>query len=80
VLSGSKVYLLELGQESFSSPLKSPRLPLLMQTQSIITHRSSVKFMKFLVFGGGGKVSRHFARLASSEGHEVVSVIRDDSQ
>jgi len=35
--------------------------------------------MKFLVFGGGGKVARHFARIAGQQGHEVVSVIRDDS-
>ncbi|ORY27757.1 hypothetical protein BCR39DRAFT_565604 [Naematelia encephala] len=32
----------------------------------------------FLVFGGGGKVARHFARLAVMEGHEVVSVVRND--
>ncbi|GFZ46665.1 hypothetical protein JCM24511_03885 [Saitozyma sp. JCM 24511] len=34
--------------------------------------------MKFLVFGGGGKVSRHFARLATAEGDEVVSVVRNE--
>lgn len=35
--------------------------------------------MKFVVFGGGGKVAQHFARLASAEGHEVLSVVRNDT-
>jgi uncharacterized protein YbjT (DUF2867 family) len=36
--------------------------------------------MKVLVFGGGGKVSRHFARLATADGDEVVSVVRNEDQ
>lgn len=34
--------------------------------------------MKLVIFGGGGKVARHVARLRGS--HEVTSVVRDDSQ
>ena len=36
--------------------------------------------MKYLVFGGGGQVALHFAKTAITKGHEVVSVVRDDSQ
>jgi len=36
--------------------------------------------MKYLVFGGGGQVALHFAKTAIAKGHEVVSVVRDDSQ
>lgn len=36
--------------------------------------------MKFLVFGGGGKVARHFAKIAVKDGHEVISVVRNDDQ
>jgi len=36
--------------------------------------------MKYLVFGGGGQVALHFAKTAIANGHEVISVVRDDSQ
>jgi hypothetical protein len=36
--------------------------------------------MKYLVFGGGGQVALHFAKTAIAKGHEVISVVRDDSQ
>ena len=36
--------------------------------------------MKFIVFGGGGKVARHFARLAVADGHSVISVVRNEDQ
>lgn len=36
--------------------------------------------MKFLVFGGGGKVARHLARLAVKDGHQVVPIVRNDEQ
>jgi uncharacterized protein YbjT (DUF2867 family) len=36
--------------------------------------------MKFIVFGGGGKVARHFARLATADGHSVISVVRNEDQ
>lgn len=36
--------------------------------------------MKFLVFGGGGKVARHFAQLAVAKGDEVISVVRNEDQ
>ncbi|ORX34496.1 hypothetical protein BD324DRAFT_636145 [Kockovaella imperatae] len=35
--------------------------------------------MKFVIFGGGGKVARHFTRIASGQGHKVVCVVRNDS-
>jgi uncharacterized protein YbjT (DUF2867 family) len=38
------------------------------------------KTLKFIVFGGGGKVARHFARLAVREGHGVVAVVRGEEQ
>ncbi|OCF37442.1 hypothetical protein I317_05257 [Kwoniella heveanensis CBS 569] len=34
--------------------------------------------VKFLVFGGGGKVAQHLARIGVKEGHEIHSVIRND--
>ncbi|KAK8846837.1 hypothetical protein IAR55_005925 [Kwoniella newhampshirensis] len=34
--------------------------------------------MKFLVFGGGGKVALHFTRIAVQAGHKVHSVIKDN--
>lgn len=36
--------------------------------------------MKYLVFGGGGQVALHFAKTAITSGHQVISVVRDDSQ
>lgn len=36
--------------------------------------------MKFLAFGGGGQVAQHFAKTAIAQGHEVIAVVRDDSQ
>ena len=36
--------------------------------------------MKFLVFGGGGKVARHLTRIASKEGNKVVCVVRNGTQ
>jgi hypothetical protein len=36
--------------------------------------------MKYLVFGGGGQVALHFAKTAITNGHEVISVVRDDTQ
>lgn len=38
------------------------------------------KKLKILVFGGGGKVARHLARLGRKAGHEVVSVVRNEDQ
>jgi uncharacterized protein YbjT (DUF2867 family) len=36
--------------------------------------------MKYVVFGGGGQVAQHFAKIAIKNGHQVISVVRDDSQ
>jgi uncharacterized protein YbjT (DUF2867 family) len=36
--------------------------------------------MKFVIFGGGGLVARHFARAASTAGHRVISVVRNNDQ
>jgi uncharacterized protein YbjT (DUF2867 family) len=36
--------------------------------------------MKYIAFGGGGKVAQYFARSAIAKGHEVIAVVRDDSQ
>lgn len=36
--------------------------------------------MKYLVLGGGGQVALHFAKTAITSGHQVISVVRDDSQ
>jgi uncharacterized protein YbjT (DUF2867 family) len=41
---------------------------------------SSSKSLKLLVFGGGGKVARHLARLGSRAGFEIVSVVRNEDQ
>jgi nucleoside-diphosphate-sugar epimerase len=38
------------------------------------------KKLKILVFGGGGKVARHLARLGTEAGHEVISVVRNEDQ
>ena len=35
--------------------------------------------MKVVIFGGGGKISRIFAQLAVKT-HQVVSVVRNDTQ
>lgn len=36
--------------------------------------------MKFVIFGGGGHVARHFARIATKASHNVISVVRNDTQ
>jgi hypothetical protein len=41
---------------------------------------SLVNNMKYVVFGGGGQVALHFAKTAIGKGHQVISVVRDDSQ
>jgi hypothetical protein len=49
-------------------------------TPAVTILPSLINNMKYIVFGGGGQVALHFAKLAISKGHEVVSVVRDDSQ
>lgn len=34
--------------------------------------------LTFTIFGGGGKVAKHFTKLAITAGHQVHSVIKDD--
>lgn len=41
---------------------------------------STQKSLTFVVFGGGGQVARHLARLGVQAGHKVVSVIRNENQ
>jgi len=45
-----------------------------------LTHSHYISSMKFVVFGGGGKVAQHFARLATGAGHKVISVVRNEDQ
>jgi hypothetical protein len=47
---------------------------------TIINSQALLHSMKFVVFGGGGKVARHFARLAIADGHSVISVVRNEDQ
>jgi len=74
--SGGKV------EESMTYPDPHTYPPVLVTTFKPISNilPTLTNKMKYLVFGGGGQVALHFAKTAIAKGHEVISVVRDDSQ
>lgn len=72
-----KRHLVQLG---LSLQITFPQKKASLRQRSSRASKHISGIMKFLVFGGGGKVARHFARLAIAEGHEVIPVVRDESQ
>lgn len=64
---------------SYKSKCHSSQLTSTLSSSTTISS-TLARSMKFIAFGGGGKVAQHFAKSAIAQGHEVIAVVRDDSQ